>query len=245
MTRFRRYAIYWAPPSESAFASFGAAWLGWDAEKGLTVPQPGPPRFPVPVANLTARPRRYGFHATLKAPFRLRATKEAAALSSAVHRLAARLAPFDAPPLQLAWMRRFIALVPSGPCAQLSDLGACCVEGLHDFAVRPPEAELNRRRPGLTPRQDQLLEQWFYPYVFDQFRFHLTLTDAPDPVIGEATFETLRELTAPFCAAPVPITELCLFGEGDDSRFRLIERFPLKGRDSSAAAPRLRAGSAT
>src|SRR5690625_3806511 len=34
MTRFRRYAIYWAPPAGSDLARFGASWLGWDADLG-------------------------------------------------------------------------------------------------------------------------------------------------------------------------------------------------------------------
>ncbi|HET7408896.1 MAG TPA: DUF1045 domain-containing protein [Paracoccaceae bacterium] len=229
MIRFRRYAVYWAPPAGSALAGFGAAWLGWDADGGRAVPHPEAPGLPAPVAEFTAKPRRYGFHATLKAPFRLRAADERAALPVVARLVAAKVAPFEAPPLALKRIGRFIALVPSGACEPLSALADHCVETFHDFAAEPPEAELDRRRPGLTGRQEQLLGRWFYPYVFDEFRFHLTLTGALEPEIADRTFDVLRELTAPFCAAPMPVTEVCLFGEGEDRHFQLIGRYPLTG----------------
>ena len=229
MTRFRRYAVYWAPPAGSALARFGAAWLGWDAAAGRPVPQPEVPGLPAPVADLTATPRRYGIHATLKAPFRLRAADDQAALATVARDLAARIAPFEAPPLALARIGRFVALVPSMACAPLSALAGRCVEDFHGLAAEPPESELDRRRPGLNERQAQLLGRWFYPYVFDEFRFHLTLTGALEPGIADQAFEVLCALTAPFRAAPLPITEFCLFGEAEDRRFRLIERYALTG----------------
>ena len=33
-----------------------------------------------------------------------------------------------------------------------------------------------RRSKGLTPSQDKNLIKWGYPYVFSEFRFHMTLT---------------------------------------------------------------------
>jgi hypothetical protein len=227
MTSFRRYAVYWAPPAGSALARFGAAWLGWDAEAGQTVPHPEVPGLSV--AEITATPRRYGFHATLKAPFRLHAAGEAAALPIVARLVARKVAPFGGPPLELARIGRFIALVPSGECKPLSELADRCVEDFHGFAAEPPGPELDRRRPGLTSRQAQLLGRWFYPYVFDEFRFHLTLTGALDPGTADRAFAALSELTAPLCAEPLRFTEFCLFGEGEDRRFRLIDRYALTG----------------
>lgn len=229
MTSFRRYAVYWAPPPGSALARFGAAWLGWDAEAGRAVPHPDVPGVPAPVAGLTATPRRYGFHATLKAPFRLHQADQRAALPIVARLVTSKVAPFEAPPLALAKIGRFIALVPSGECEALSGLADLCVEKFHGFAAEPPEAELDRRRPGLTGRQAQLLGRWFYPYVFDEFRFHLTLTGALEPEIADRVFDVLGELTAPFCAAPLRFTEICLSGEAEDGHFRLIDRYALTG----------------
>ncbi len=83
MTPFRRYALFWAPPRGSALARFGASWLGWDAEAGELVPHPEVPRLPLPVAEITATPRRYGFHGTLKPPFRLAEGANVAGLDAA------------------------------------------------------------------------------------------------------------------------------------------------------------------
>ena len=65
-----RYALSFAPPG--GLWRLGSEWLGRCAVTG----QPAqPPRIDALTAEelrtLTAAPRRYGFHATLKAPFRL------------------------------------------------------------------------------------------------------------------------------------------------------------------------------
>ncbi len=66
--------------------------------------------------------------------------------------------------------------------------------------------------------------------MLDEFRFHLTLTGALDREVGDEVFDVLAGLTAPFCAAPLPVTELCLFGEGETGHFRIVRRFALSGR---------------
>src|SRR5262249_2220033 len=39
------------------------------------------------------------------------------------------------------------------------------------------DADRARRNPArLTPRQRDYLERWGYPYVMEEFRFHMTLT---------------------------------------------------------------------
>ena len=62
-----RVAVYYAPQPEDALFAEGAAWLGRNPEKGAPVPQPDIPN----IAEATAEPRLYGFHATLKPPMRL------------------------------------------------------------------------------------------------------------------------------------------------------------------------------
>jgi putative phosphonate metabolism protein len=231
MTTFRRYALFWAPPRGSALARFGASWLGWDAEAGELVPHPDVPRLPVPVAEITATPRRYGFHGTLKPPFRLAEGAGFAGLDRAAAALAGRIPPFQAPALEPARIGAFVALVPSAPGPALDALAAACVQELDAFRARPDERELARRRAhGLSPRQEEHLARWGYPYVLDQFRFHLTLTGALEREDGDEVFDILAGLTAPFCAAPLPVTELCLFGEGESGHFRIIRRYALSGR---------------
>lgn len=232
MTKFRRYALFWAPPRGSALARFGASWLGWDPEAGELVPHPDVPRLPAPLAGITATPRRYGFHGTLKPPFQLAEGAGFAGLDDAVAALAGRTAPFEAPALRAARIGAFVALVPCAPCPPLDGLAAACVQELDAFRKAPDGRELARRRAhGLTPRQDEHLARWGYPYVLDEYRFHLTLTGALDREDGDEVFDILAGVTAPFCAAPLPVTELCLFGEGETGHFRIIGRYALTGAD--------------
>ena len=235
MATFRRYALFWAPPRGSALARFGASWLGWDPEAGEfvphTVPHPEWPRLPAPVAEITATPRRYGFHGTLKPPFRLREGAGFADLDRAAAALARTAAPFRAPKLTPARIGSFVALVPSGPCPALDDLAAACVREPDGLRASPDERELARRRAhGLSRRQEEYLARWGYPYVMDEFRFHLTLTGALDGELADVVFDTLAALTAPFCAAPLPVTEFCIFGEAETGRFRIIRRYALSGQ---------------
>ena len=62
-----RVAVYYAPEPSDPLWTAACAWLGWDAERGAPVPQPDL----LEIADLTASPRLYGFHATLKPPMRL------------------------------------------------------------------------------------------------------------------------------------------------------------------------------
>jgi putative phosphonate metabolism protein len=231
MVLFRRYAVFWAPPCDSALARFGAGWLGWDAERGKAVAHRKLRGLAAPLAELTATPRRYGFHATLKPPFRLAEGTDLPALDDAVALLAADIAPFECPPLTLARLGPFCALVPSAPCPALSDLAAQCVTRVDRFRRQASDAELARRRAtGLTPRQEALLARWGYPYVLDEFRFHLTLTGALDEAGCTAILDALDEPTAPFRANPLPIAEICLFGESESGNFHVIRRHALKRR---------------
>src|SRR5690625_811558 len=134
MTRFHRHAIYWAPPAGSDLARFGASWLGWDADAGESLPESA---APCASASITAEPRRYGFHATLKPPFRLAAGNKADALDRAAARLAASIAPFTAPPLRPARMGRRIALLPSRASEALDQLAARVVTELDRFRAAP------------------------------------------------------------------------------------------------------------
>ncbi|WP_223252672.1 DUF1045 domain-containing protein [Paracoccus mutanolyticus] len=68
---FRRYAIYHLP--EGALGRMGTAWLGWDPRRGSPAARPVVRALPGDAEALTRAPRPYGFHATLKAPFRLAA----------------------------------------------------------------------------------------------------------------------------------------------------------------------------
>jgi hypothetical protein len=222
----KRLAVYYAP-RPGAFADHAAAWLGWDAARGEDVTQPDLPGIPFP-AVLTAEARRYGFHGTLRAPFRLAEGISQDAAGDQIAQLAAGLAPVECTGLVIENLQGFLALTPMGCEAALLELGAAVVEGTNDLRAPLTEAEVARRRPeSLSPRQRDLLQDWGYPYVMEEFRFHLTLTDRlpePGPVMTAlaAHFE-------PVLPQPFRIEDLCLFGEDAAGRFHLLHRYALTG----------------
>lgn len=226
MDMMKRYAVYYAPP-EGAFASRASAWLGWDAAAGQPL---DPPDLGLPAAEITRDPRKYGFHGTLKPPFRLAEGRDADELHRAVAGLARRLSPVTLPGLRLASLGGFLALVPEGDAAPLQALAATVVSALDGLRAPLTEAEIARRRPDrLTPRQRELLRLWGYPYVMEEFRFHLTLTDRLEEPLATQAARILDAHFAPVLPRPFRIADLCLFGEAEDGRFRLLHRYTLSG----------------
>ena len=228
MTAFTRYAIYVLP--QGALYDAGAAWLGWDAVSGQEVAQPVLDDLPKPVADLTATPRKYGFHGTIKPPFRLAEGTTRATLEDAAEALLASLAPVEVPGLTVRRLGGFVALVPDGPAPDLAALAGAVVKGLDRFRAPPTEAELARRRTsGLNARQEAMLAAWGYPYVLEEFRFHLTLSGRLPEVEADALVVRLSDHVAPVLERPYGIDTLALMGEAEDGRFHLIHRYTLAG----------------
>lgn len=225
----QRYAIYYAP-ARGSFADFTAKWLGWDAANGQAVGHPAIDGLPLPVAELTETPRKYGFHGTIKPPFHLARGTSLAGLQAAVAALAARRAPVALPGLQLVDLHGFVALTPQGDTAALAALAADVVMSLDPFRAPPSAQEIARRRPDqLSERQRALLADWGYPYVMDQFQFHLTLTGSLTPADSAATLRALRPHLDPLLPRPFMLADLALFGQDGDGMFRILHRYPLLG----------------
>jgi putative phosphonate metabolism protein len=229
MTEFRRYAIYYAPlPGDLANAT--AQWLGWDGQTGQARMHPDLPGLPLPIASLTAAPRKYGFHGTIKAPFRLAPGVTEFQLQDRLTRLAAQLSAVELPGLVLQKLKGFLALVPDGDDIDLLALGAEVVSHLDDLRAPLTDAETARRRPDrLTARQRALLSSWGYPYVMEEFRFHLTLTDDLPDAVADAVMPVLGAWLAPAIPRPFSIPDLCLFAEDMTGRFHLRSRHTLAG----------------
>lgn len=224
---YRRYAVYFTP-DDGPLARFGAAWLGWDIATGRPLVQPTPDGLPAPLAKITKTPRKYGFHATIKPPFRLAEGRSEAGLASALEQLADQMPPIPLEGLTLVRIGRFLALVVRGDTVPLNGLAAMVVETLDAFRKPPSEAEMVRRRAGgLNPRQEALLERWGHPYVMEEFRFHMTLTGKlPNDQIAPVQAVLQTELQT-ILSAPIAINGLSLVGEADDGRFHLIHRYTL------------------
>lgn len=210
-----RYALYFTPSDDDPLTRAAAAWLGRDAFTGDAVARPAPDGLdPEALARNTAEPRRYGFHATLVAPFRLRADADAAAPALAADAVGAAHAPFDIPRLALTRIGSFRALTPASPCAPLDALAAAAVDRFD--AVRAPlgPAEIARRRPErLTPRQRAYLDRHGYPFVKDEFRFHMTLTGPVAPQEDARVTRALDVHFLPLLDRSVRVDALALFVE--------------------------------
>jgi putative phosphonate metabolism protein len=237
---FTRYAIYFAPPTDAAWGGFATSWLGWDMQAGQTVAQPevtGPDLTGLDLAQITQVPRKYGLHATLKPPMRLAEGCNLADLQAACEGLAAKQAPVTLEALHLARLGRFLALRVSGDETALSRLAAACVQDLDPFRAPASEAELAKRRAaGLNPAQDANLLAWGYPFVLDQFRFHITLTGKLPKAELPAVEAALATHLIPLLPTPLVIRDVALVGEDDAGRFHLIHRYALTGPQDAAAA---------
>ncbi|MDZ4095833.1 MAG: DUF1045 domain-containing protein [Paracoccaceae bacterium] len=227
--QMKRFAVYYAPPP-GPLADLGAHWLGRDPATGATLPHPTLPGLPRPVADLTRTPRKYGLHGTFKPPFRLADGQTPQTLHVACADLASRLAPVEMAGLALTRLGGFLALTPLGDVAALAALSAAVVQGLEAWRAPLTPAEIARRRPErLTPRQRALLDLWGYPYVMEEFRFHLTLTDDLPEAEAAVTARILAAHLTPALPAPFAVRSICLFGETAEGLFHLLHRYPLSG----------------
>ena len=218
-----RYAIYYVPPPGTPLAAFGACWLGRDAPELAGVSAEDWRRA-------VAAPRKYGFHATLKAPFRLTAGKEEPVLADALERFCRTRGPVSVGKLALRVLSDFLVLAPMDPGAA-AGLAADCLRAFDPFRAPSTAGEVERRRPdGLTASERANLDRWGYPYVMEDYRFHLTLT-GPLGEADRARFgAAIARAVLPAVSEPVEIADLCLCGQqAPDTDFSVLARFALEG----------------
>jgi putative phosphonate metabolism protein len=201
MNSSARYAIYFVPAADHPLYRFGRAVLGYDCYTREDVAHPYSDRLaPAEWAALTREPRVYGFHATLKAPFRLLAPFNEAAL---VHAFAAFTAARHAIPLIEPCVRAlgaFIAVMPRRPCIALDELAARCVTAFDGFrAPLTREERARRMAAGLGAAEIANLDRWGYPFVFEAFRFHMTLTGPMPSTRCDCVLALLQEAFAEQC----------------------------------------------
>lgn len=226
MRDIRRWALYFAPPARGPLARFGADWLGWDAQAGRARAGMELAGLPRPWDEITVGPRKYGFHATLKAPFPLAADRDPVALDAAITALAADFARFRSCCGSMLWGPSW-RWCPLGPVRRSArwrrpvSRGSTC-----SGAFRRREQAL-RAASIRDERQRRNLERWGYPFVLEDFRFHMSLTGALDPVERAAVARALAPVVAPLVGTPVSVEDICLFGEDREGMFHLLKRFPL------------------
>ncbi|MDD2876553.1 MAG: DUF1045 domain-containing protein [Acidiphilium sp.] len=213
-----RVAIYYAPEDDDPLWGAGIAWLGRDPARDASVAQPDHPG----IADATASPRRYGFHATLKPP--MEPAQGLGPLLDDVRELAAGLSPFAAPAFTVGRIDGFLAIVEATPSAALHALADTCVSVLDHHRVAEPAAVQARRAEGLDPTGKVYLERFGYPYVMDRWRFHMTLSERLK--VPHELEDAARRHFAPACASARVIGGIALFIEPEPGApFHLAKRF--------------------
>jgi hypothetical protein len=229
-----RLAIYYTPAPRSPLATAAAAWLGRDVMGGAVLPRPVVAGLAeTRLEEIVSDPFHYAFHGTIKPPFRLGPAVTIEDVAKRLKGFAAMQKPFTLPPLELSFMYDFFCLRPVRPCPQLQSLAAETVRHFDDFRQPPsPEELAKRRKADLTPQQENMLGTWGYPYVMDEFRFHLTLTGK----VGDEGEKAIlrRELQERFpqrILGDIPFDGLTLFIETDGRPMRLVDFFPFGRRE--------------
>ncbi|GAB4166090.1 MAG: DUF1045 domain-containing protein [Thalassobaculales bacterium] len=222
-----RYALYYAPAADEPLFALGREWLGRDVVTGESLAIPDDRR------QATVSARHYGFHATLKPPMALAGGRSEAGLLAAAAEFAASNAPAPAAPLVLADLDGFLALVPAWPSAPVQRLCDAVVRGFEPFRAPPEEADIARRRKaGLSARQEQLLARWGYPYLFDEFRLHLTLSDRLTADQRASLRPQLEARVAALPAGRFLLDAIAVFRQEERAApFMQIARFALTGRE--------------
>jgi putative phosphonate metabolism protein len=231
MSSYPRYAIYFAPAPAGDLDRFGAELLGYDAFTGQELPFPqGAMQMAADWRELTSDPRKYGFHATLKAPFSLVEGKTEAELLAACAAFAAipRAIPHFRP--VVGSISGFIAVIPAKPPQQLLQLAADCVSEFDGFRAPLTEADRARRNPSqLTAAQREHLDRWGYPYVMEEFRFHMTLTGRLGSERREPILAMLRNRFASTGIETLTVDRIAVFRQANaSSRFQVVGQWALR-----------------
>lgn len=226
-----RYALYFSPAEDDPLTDAAALWLGRDAYTGQTYETPSVEGVSThEVHALTADPRRYAFHATLKAPFELASDRAEDELVEAVRRFAEKTPAFEIPKIVVGQIGRFFALIPDQVYPELQSFAADVVEIFEPFRAPLSEADIARRKPEtLSPEHRANLERWGYPYVMNEFRFHMTLTGQVPPEQAPIFAAELDRRFAEFSGKALTINGLSIFIEPErGAPFVVHSRLPLK-----------------
>lgn len=223
---FERYAIFYTP--SGPLAAFGAEWLGWDSANGQAVAHPDFGQ--IDVAAATQTPRKYGLHGTLKAPFHLAQTTDVTELQHTASTFATRQSAFAIGAVELRHDSGFVALRPTIHTGALRDFASRIVKIFDPFRAPLTDVEIARRRQAdLSDRQDQQMLDWGYPYIFNDFHFHLTLSGSLAADAAAQVIAALSPRLEPIVPKPFVIEAITLMGQDSKGMFHQIHRYALTG----------------
>lgn len=209
-----RFAIYFAPARDSALEQAAESWLAQ------------PDLQPISVSA-----RRYGFHATIKAPMVLADGMDRAALEMALAEFASAYGPLSLGRLASTPLEGFLALIAAPQPQAITDFAAIVVSAFERFRAPLSADERARRlKAPLTPRQIELTDAYGYPFVLEQFLFHMTLTDRLEPAALEAMRARALDWFGAALVEPILLDRLVLFHEAEaGAPFRRLDDHILTG----------------
>ena len=224
-----RYAIYYAPATTSELWHRASRWLGRDPATG-NVPNDGIAGIDgATLTAITPSATRYGFHATLKAPFPLAPGKSREELEAALQAFSLRHGRVSLGQLELRLLDGFLALTPVKQSAALTEFAGTIVSDFDSFRAPMSAKERERRlKSNLSAYQIGLMDHYGYPYVMDQFLFHMTLTDRMPAEQQETVIAAAADWFAPVLGKEMMLDRLALFHEPEPGGpFLRITDFPL------------------
>ncbi|MDR1656170.1 MAG: DUF1045 domain-containing protein [Deltaproteobacteria bacterium] len=214
-----RYAVYYVPKKDSLLYSLGRDTLGYCIYEGLKYSSPNP---------VQVKAAKYGFHGTIVAPFRTNLSAQV--LAGTLSWAALRLSPVNLTGLKaMALPNGFPALALVDPNPELSKIESSLVRLLTPLRLPLNLIEIQSRGQ-LPPKQLEYALQWGYPWVFEYFRFHLTLGDVEDqPMLSERVCRLSKVFTPELLAGEVlDQLSLCVQPSPHDS-FKVLATFGLDG----------------
>jgi hypothetical protein len=228
-----RFALYYAPSVTDPLWLRAAQWLGRDAA--------GTRPAAVEIGGLdmarrlalSASARRYGFHATIKAPMALAAGSERSDLEKALAHFARNARPAAIGRMRVALLDGFVAIVPERQGEALTAAAAAVVAAFDRYRapLAVTERERRIRENRLSNRQIELLDRFGYPYVMDEFRFHMTLTDRLVEPDRDQILGTARHWFAPDLERCYTFDRIALFEEpAPGAPFVRIGDYPLTSK---------------
>ena len=238
-----RFAIYAVPGAltPDPLRPLGEAWLGRAADGSAVTPAVPDGWTRAELDAITSDARRYGLHLTVKAPFHLGADLGPAVLEQRLAALTRSAAPVTVAKLALRSLDGFLALMAGAPATGLHALAAAVVRELDDLRAPMSDAQRARRRPELlTTRQRELLDAWGYPYVLDEFRAHITLTDWISERRRARVARALTEHLGQQLGRDLVVDALCVCEESEPGapfRLRSVHALGAGGSRADSAVP--------
>jgi hypothetical protein len=236
MTNYKRVAIYFLPKKNSSLENFGKNLLGRDINKKKKISLTRRQKYFInrgftyfdELKDYCEQPAKYGFHATLKAPFRLKRNVKTKNFYDVISHIAAQHSRFKIKGLKIVYSKKFTFITSRKPNKLLINLESDLVKHLDTFRAELNKTEIKKRIPdSLTFKQNKYLKEWGYPFVFDQFKFHMTLMNQNNNKLSNKQKLELEKLIYKISNNVIEFNEISLLGENKNGHFEEIKRFKL------------------